>query len=808
MRNDDTGATFAVLALLSLGSGCAALIYEVVWFEQLRQIIGASPLSLAVVLASYMSGLAIGSHGFSRLVAARPHPLRIYAAMELGIAASAAILLVALPLLRQVYVSHIGYGPASTFLRAFVAFACLLPPTIFMGATLPALARWTGSSERGVSRLGILYSANTIGAAGGALLAGAYLLRFFDLAIASGVGILLNVAVASVTLLVGRDRECVVDGADSQNADRAARTGSWLIYFAIAFSGMTALGAQVIWTRLLSMLFGATVYTFAIILTVFLVGLGIGSAAGSYLARSRVSPSIALAGCQFSLILAIAAAAWSINQVLPYWSVQVPEEEFGRMKFLGDVLRGLVAMFPATVAWGASFPLALSAARHSADGPGGLVGRIYAANTLGSIVGALAIGLVIVPLWGTEAAQALLIGAAGAGCAAVLLWRGSGMRSLRMRATWAVAIAPVVVLAILLVPSTDPRLIGFGHDSFQWRRDNIFLDVMEGRTASVAVSESEQSGHRFFHVDGKVVASSTPEDIRLQRMLGHLPALLHPEPRSVLVVGLGAGVTAGSFLHYPSVERVVICEIEPRAVDAARTYFAEHNDNVLEDPRVEIIYDDARHYVATTDQRFDIITSDPLHPWVKGAAALYSKEYFAQVQSRLNAGGIVTQWVPLYQTSVSAVKSQLATFAGSFSNTTIWHNDLRGKAYDTVLLGKNGELAIGVTALEKRFGKLPAVRASLNLIGIDSHWALLNFYLTRVTDLEPWLVDAEINRDRNLRLQYLAGLAIDSFDSDRILREIRGYKGDARGLFIATQADEPKLRRILARDRADLTRDR
>ena len=152
---------------------------------------------------------------------------------------------------------------------------------------------------------------------------------------------------------------------------------------------------------------------------------------------------------------------------------------------------------------------------------------------------------------------------------------------------------------------------------------------------------------RNFHVSGKVEASSEPQDMRLQRMLGHIPALLHPKPRSVLVVGCGAGVTAGSFVLYPEVERIVICEIEPLIPPIAADYFGPENYNVLDDPRVEVVYDDARHYILTTNEKFDIITSDPIHPWVKGSATLYSKEYFEMCRRHLNPGGVITQWVPL-----------------------------------------------------------------------------------------------------------------------------------------------------------------
>jgi spermidine synthase len=204
-------------------------------------------------------------------------------------------------------------------------------------------------------------------------------------------------------------------------------------------------------------------------------------------------------------------------------------------------------------------------------------------------------------------------------------------------------------------------------------------------------------------VSGKVEASTEPYDMRLQRMLGDLPALFHNgEPHSVLIVGFGAGVTAGSFVPYPGIRRIVICEMEPLIPPIATQYFGKENYNVMHDPRVEIVYDDARHFVLTTNEKFDIITSDPIHPWVKGSATLYSKEYFELVKRHLNPGGIVTQWVPLYETDADTVKSEVATFFDVFPNGSIWGNDNNGAGYDTALLGQVEAPKLDVDAIERR----------------------------------------------------------------------------------------------------------
>jgi len=220
--------------------------------------------------------------------------------------------------------------------------------------------------------------------------------------------------------------------------------------------------------------------------------------------------------------------------------------------------------------------------------------------------------------------------------------------------------------------------------------------VGEGMNSSIAISKLGDNGATQFHVAGKVEASSLPQDMRLQRMLGHLPALVHPNPKSVLIVGFGAGVTSGSFVPYPSIQRIVICELEPLIPEKISTYFTVENNNVKNDPRTEIFYDDARSFIITTKEKFDIITSDPIHPWVKGAASLYTKEYFEAVKEHLNPGGVVTQWVPLYETNLEAVKSEVATFLQVFPQGTVWANNVDGKGYDVVLLAGRGAITIEI----------------------------------------------------------------------------------------------------------------
>ena len=276
------------------------------------------------------------------------------------------------------------------------------------------------------------------------------------------------------------------------------------------------------------------------------------------------------------------------------------------------------------------------------------------------------------------------------------------------------------------MPPVPGRLIAYGRSVNSWSSIKRFLYLAEGATASVAVTEGI-AGAKQFHIAGKVEASDMDVDMRLERMLGHVPALVHPNPRRILVVGVGAGVTAGTFVIHPEVERIVICEIEPRVPASARAYFGEENHRVFEDPRVELIFDDARHFLQTTQEKFDIITSDPIHPWVRGAATLYSLEYLELVKQHLEPGGVVTQWVPLYETDARSVKSEIATLARVFPDTTLWNPDLLEEGYDLVALGRLDGGPISEEAIADRLMRAPAVHRSLQQVthqgrgGADGH---------------------------------------------------------------------------------------
>jgi len=360
----------------------------------------------------------------------------------------------------------------------------------------------------------------------------------------------------------------------------------------------------------------------------------------------------------------------------------------------------------------------------------------------------------------------------------------------------AIAGALLLIGAMRVVPVVPPGLIAYGR-SLPTRDDagTRYLYVGEGMNSSIVISQLP-AGQRYFHVSGKVEASTEVFDMRLQRMLGHISALVHNDPRSVLIVGFGAGVTAGSFTTYPEISKIVICELEKLIPPAATQFFGDENYRVMNDPRTEIHYDDARHFVLTTPQKFDIITSDPIHPWVKGAATLYSKEYFETCKRHLNPGGVITQWVPLYESDPETVKSEIATFFEVFPNGTIWANNNNGSGYDVVLLGQTEPTIIDIDAMQKRLDRpdYSKVRASISIVGFPRAMDLVGTYLNRASDLRPWLEGAQINQDVNLRLQYLAGLGVNSFAAEYIAQEIARNRKFPQDIIIGSEQTLDELK--------------
>ncbi|MFB3855426.1 MAG: fused MFS/spermidine synthase [Vicinamibacterales bacterium] len=786
----DSRRILPLLLVLFVGSGCAALIYEVVWYQLLQLVIGSSAVSLAVVLGTFMGGMCLGSLLLPRLVDPRRDPLRVYAALELGIGAIAVLVLFGMPLVAGAYAAWAGTGQAGIVLRGLAAALCLLPPTFLMGATLPAVSRRVEATQEGMSWLGFFYAGNTAGAVAGSLLAGFYLLRVFDVTSATLVAVALNVAVAAAAFLLSKASVHEVSAPVRQKGRRAP--GSATVYFVIAISGMTALAAEVLWTRLLSLLIGGTVYTFSLLLAVFLLGLGLGSSGGAALAARVKSPRVTLGWCQVLLCAAIAWTAYMLTVSLPFWPVNPSITADVWLNFQLDLVRSLWALLPPALLWGASFPLALAAVAARGQDPGRLVGGVYASNTVGAIVGSLGAVALVAWIGSQHAQQVLIVLSAVAGILSLSpvpaeepASRAGGF----LRGAGFVAAIVVVGVLVRTVSPVPGMLVAYGRYAPTWLGLSEVFYVGEGVNSSVAVSR-RPNGVLNYHNAGKVQASSEPQDMRLQRMLGHLTTLVPENPRKVLVIGCGAGVTAGAASIDPKVQELTIAEIEPLVPRVVSTHFGDHNFRVIENPKVRVQIDDARHYLFVKKERYDAITSDPLDPWVKGAAMLYTSEFFELVKSRLNPGGVFTLFVQLYETNTEAVKSEVGTFLQAFPNGVAFGNTQNGQGYDMVLVGQVEPMRIDLDKVDERLSRpeYAPVARSLAEVGFYSAVDLFATYAGGAVDLAPWLKDASINRDRNLRLQYLAGRGLNLYRSGEIYADMTSYARYPQHLF--TGSDE------------------
>jgi spermidine synthase len=669
-----------------------------------------------------------------------------------------------------------------------------------MGATLPAISRWVETTPRGVSWLGFFYGGNIGGAVIGSLLAGFYLMRVYDISRTTYVAFALNVAVALLSFAVSRFTTYTATAGDSR---ASVSSTAWSIYVAIALSGLTALACEVIWTRILSLLYGATVYAFSLIVAVFLIGLGIGSTIGSSLSHQMKRPRVALAWCQVLLCATMAWAAYMLTESLPWWPIDPSISSTPLFNFQLDLVRSLWVVLPAAILWGASFPLALASVASRGQDPARLVGGVYAANTVGAIVGSLGASLVLVAWIGSQHSEQLLIVVSAL---AALFASGAtafGTESGKTLSKYSLAVSILIIAGYteLLAATVHPlpaRLVEYGRFAAVRGATNKLIYMGEGLTASVAVSDLPD-GIRNYHNAGKVQASSDPADMKLQRMLGHLTTLIPENPHRVLVIGCGAGVTAGAVSIEPHLQKETIAEIEPLVPKVVSTHFAEHNFDVIRNPRVEVQIDDGRHYLLTSKEKFDGITSDPLDPWVKGAAALYTREFFEIAKQHLNPGGVVTQFVQLYESNEEAVKSEIATFLEAFPNGMVFANTVNGQGYDVVLLGQAEPTKIDVDKLQKKLERPEYARMaqSLREIGIYSTTDLMATYAGNVADLKPWTQDAMINRDRNLRLQYLAGMSLNTYKADPIYINMTAHSHYPENLFIGSEATLDALRRAI-----------
>jgi spermidine synthase len=775
------------LAAASLLSGCAALVYQILWTRRFALVLGGTLPAVTTVVATFMAGLGLGSAIAARLVD-RQNFRRlagVYALLECGIAAWAlllpALLATARPSLAAVYASGGGSPAALAAARIGISALLLLVPTTLMGATLPVL---TALASPAPGRLGgvagRLYAWNAFGAAAGSL-AGALLLlpglgAFRSTLAAIGLNLL---AAAAVFFRLRRapepDAARVDDARAAETPKKRAKAHkrlgdaaprqttletlpAWLTLAAVTLSGFAALSNEVGWTRALVLLIGPTSYAFAFILTTVIAAIALGSALASRLLdRGAPAPAL-LAGALLAAALTCFVPIAAIGRAIVPFGALV-RENAERVPRLLAYEFGIVAallLLPAALC-GAVFPPAvasLAARRRTAAGATGLV---YAWNTLGAIAGAAVCGFLMLPAIGLE--WSLYAGAAvlGAASALVSLFREPNLRA-RALALLALG-APIA--APFLIGRWDRELLAGGVYKYAaYAHEGAVEDALragelvyykEGRAATV--SAKRLGGTLSLAIDGKVDATSSG-DMLTQRLLAHVPLLLHPSPKRALVIGLGSGVTAGSALTHDlaSVEAV---EISPEVVEAA-ALFRHVNRNALGNPRLRLIVGDGRNHLLLTRSAYDVIISEPSNPWMAGVSALFSRDFFLIARERLAPGGLFCQWAHVYNMAEADLRTLVGGFVDVFEDSALF---LVNEG-DVLLIGARETIRAPTAAELSRRMRRDEVREDLAGVSVKSRYGFASLYALSRAALSEWVRGADRHTDDRPVLEFRAPRSI------------------------------------------------
>ncbi|HEX7529760.1 MAG TPA: fused MFS/spermidine synthase, partial [Pyrinomonadaceae bacterium] len=783
--------TLKIIAICFVLSGATGLSYEVLWARMLGLVFGATTLGISAVLAAFMGGLALGSALAARYAARIARPVRAYALIEIAIGLYA----LAVPLLfrgiDRVYAEaaqhfHPGFYGAA-FSRFALATAVLVVPTALMGATLPVLvAALQRSRGHNASALARLYMWNLAGAIIGAIAAGFFLLPHYGVRATIWIAAATNLAIGLAALLLdSKSAEAgdkVVDtfrpGEDrSKDFQQFGNESFWL--FCAFISGFVTISMQVVWSRMLAMIIGSSTYAFSIVLALFLSGLALGAYLVSTKKNSdglRRAVLVIEILTAFTLFLSLRITSATPNLLISTglrlginsWSglLALQIAAAALLILLPAILMGMV--MPLVLMWAGSTRQQQPDELASAPAPSSvsLVGQSYALNTVGAIAGSLITAFLLVP--GTSTRFTVF-------CAAALCLITAGIAYEPRRATsdralarsLAIGVAVVLVVAIFVVwPRLNLNALSTGaYDSYvrvlaksrgggpedgrsDQPSDHQLLMYEEGRTATVSVRRDW--GITSVAINGRTNASDA-DDMPTQVMLGQLGVLNAPRPGQVLIVGFATGVTAGSALQSP-IESVDCVEIEPAAV--ASSHFFEHvNNRPLADPRLHLIIDDARTYLRVNPGTYDLIISEPSHPWVPGVANLFTREFFTLGRERLRDDGVFVQWLQTYQLSTESLRSVLATFHETFPHVAVFRVLGAAKGKDLILVGSRQ--ALSLDRIDERM-RDPRTKADLARVGIKTADDVRAWFVCDENQLGPAVAGAVINTDDNMHVETVA----------------------------------------------------
>ncbi len=784
----------ALIYLLFFLSGAAALVYQVVWVRALTLVFGGSHLAVTAVLSIFMGGLALGGYAVGRRVDRVAKPLRLYGFLELGIAASALLFAGLMTIYPAIYVAlargHDDSALYLTFVRMVFSVVALIVPTVLMGGTLPVLSRFVSRQPENLrSHLSFLYGFNTLGAVLGATVAGFYLLRVCSVSTTLYLAVATNALIGVVSLALQQKAAAgpaeapgltaAIAAGDEPPAvgadERGNRLPVRLVLWGIGVSGFCALGYEVLWTRILTLAVGASVYGFTIILVAFLTGIALGSK--SYGALVKIfgvrDPGSRRVVAWFGLTqVAIGITALLVTVYLrdiPANAVRLQSyffgagfESFQTRAWANFSLAFLYMVVPALF-MGAAFPLAGEVLARHRRAIGRAVGDVLAANTVGAILGAAVSGLLLIRAFGIERSLQMLT-VANLGMGLLVL---ASLRKPRWLPA-SVATATMAVLAFLALNQDAARLwdrkyfaIFRSNQPEAFRTPEMVREAVENTDVlyyaegveSIVSVIKVRGGEQAFITNGRVEASSYPQAQQVQFTLGHLPMLLNRNPREVLVVGMGSGMTAGATAVHPSVDRVTLVEIEPQVLGVARTFEA-FNHHVLDNPKVHIVFKDGRNFLMTTDRTFDVITADPIHPWFRGAGYLYSAQYFELAAAHLRPGGVMAQWLPIYELTPQDVASVVRTFQQHFAHTMLWLTH-----FDAEIVGSNDPFVIDEADIARRIAE-PAIASDLQRVSMGSATDFLSYFMMGTEGMKRFGQNGVLNTDDHLYLEFSAPFSI------------------------------------------------
>ena len=806
MSNDSrpTGSPmpFWMATLLFFFSGFSALVYELLWMRHLGLILGNTTHAATTVLVAYMGGLALGSEYFGRRAAKVLNPLRLFGALEIVIGLYALAAPVLFDWMQAGYRGAFAHGLESpviiTSTRFVFALLILVVPTVCMGGSLPAIAHGLVRQERrfgaGISRL---YGVNTLGAVAGLLATGFFFIEQFGIHATNLIAAAANLAVGLTAVLAGRAAEPEKAAKPEPVPPSAVnRRDTLAVLLGVGVGGFIALALEVVWFRALVLVFGSTTYSFSAMLGVFLAGISLGALAFGWISDRTRRPLTAFALAEILIgLYTMFSLRWFNDMPLLLLRFLVDHSFSWPGMMAARFGITLLFLLAPTLLMGFAFTVAARVMRRQTHVSSRAVGAVYAWNTVGGMFGAFAGGFLLLPLLGAERSLILLgIAAVALGILIILLstQRGAFASGLAISA---IVLGPCVYASH---PGWNHKLMAAGPYFSPWTfvsgtnivfRERInseeLLLYREGLVANVSVSRSDEQ-KIYFSSDGKVEADTSPRSMMLQRMMGHVPLLFHPNPRRALNIGLGAGVTFGAVSCHP-LERFEVVEIEPAVPSVARL-FGPWNHHVMDREDKTLTLGDGRNHLLCTTQRYDVITADPFEPVYTGANNLYVVEHFRNARACLADGGIMCQYLPLYELSPADFSMIVRSFVSVFPESVMFFT-----GDDTLMLGFKDKVALDAGVLRTRF-EVPAVKQSLAEMGITSPERVLGMFVADLRHTNSLFGAGPLNTDDKPAVEFSAprnALRFTPTENQKLLLEnfsavpeefLKGLDGDQRKL--------------------------